>query len=92
MVILNFKQNVKSVSDETVEECVNKIACLEFMCKLDMKNKLILLPNKKPKINNDYDYGLVNFTDKKSSKTEYKHDIIKKNKNSINKYDSYDDD
>lgn len=80
MVILNFKQNVKSVSDETIDENINNIAHLEFICKLDVKNKLTLIPKPKPKP----DIGLLKFTNnKKIVKNKKKCDVYKCN---IQKY------
>jgi hypothetical protein len=92
MVILNFKQNVKSVSNTSIEENINNVTSLEFICKLDVKNKIKLLPKPKPK----KDIGLLIFTNNKVSKkkcdikkNKY---VIEKNKNDVDIYDSYDND
>jgi hypothetical protein len=82
MVILNFKQNVKSVSDETIDENINNITHLEFICKLDVKNKLILAPKPKPKP----DIGLSQFINNKKIVKKKKN--LKKDKYDIDKYDT----
>jgi hypothetical protein len=93
MVILNFKQNVKTCSNKTIEIDIKYISNLEFICGLDVKNKNTLKSiKKKKKPKPKIDHGATRFDDYLNSSKHvknYKHDIDKF-KTMCDKYYTYD--
>ena len=92
MVILNFKRDVKTCSNTTIESDIKNISNLEFICGLDVKNKHIIKPKKKKKPKPKIDHGVIRYDDYLNSlkyMEKYKCDV-EKFKTKCDKYYTYD--